>query len=393
MTRPSFEDMAVAYHNDFEAATIEYIGVDGSVWTLSGPGMGAQGVELGRKPRGLYAASGKSIWTSGAFQEGATYEGVRWEPRDMVFKFNIFGRDGYEFEEIYARWAAAWSFDRQGTLVYISPISGRREMKVQLLEAEDFEPEFDPRLNAHGELVMTIRAARPWWTTEPELDMWRFDGTDFNGELVVSNPTDRPCYLRWVLKSPAQFILPDFSFADDEHAKRMVRMPYQKLGTDVTVDTRRDVEQVKCTTIANYWALMNGEQFMFSLPANTPPTKIPVFVDPLPLLPFDVPVEWSIWLANVVTRALDLSPHKEIFDVTPEEMAAWIADAVRTATPDFMEDWKPEIFSQLVPETIAKWITQAWGSLGNMAGSAVTVACPHEWSRPFSLSEERSWEL
>lgn len=391
MTAPSFTDIALSYHKDFEAAQILYVGVDGSIWHLSGQGMGEEGVELGRKPKGLYAAPAKTLWSKGAFQEGATFEGVRWEPRDMVFVFNIFAKTGFEFEEIYSRWSRAWSFEEAGTLVYISPISGRREIKVQLLETEEFEPEFDPRLNAYGEMVMTIRAPKPWFTSQPIQDVWVFDGINFKGEVTVSNPTDRPCRLQWVLRSPARFIIPDFSFQDDENARRFIRMPFQKLGTDVTIDTRRDVEQVKCPTIANYWALLAGQQFEFELPPGLPPTKIPVYVDPIPMNPLDLPVEWSIWIAERVTEALAKSRHTDIFTVTPDEMAKWVADAVRTLTPDFMEEWKPEIFNQLIPETIAKWIVQAWGSLNNMAGANLVVTCPRDWSRPFSLTDTRNY--
>ena len=53
-----------------EAAKIKLIGADGSKWDVSGPGMGAQGVELDVAPEGLTdEAPIKQIWQQSAFQE------------------------------------------------------------------------------------------------------------------------------------------------------------------------------------------------------------------------------------------------------------------------------------------------------------------------------------
>ena len=51
----------------------------------------------------------------------------------------------------------------------------------------------------------------------------------------------------------------------------------------------------------------------------------------------------------------------------------------------------PDILGAMIPSTIAGWITQAFGSLGNMAGAAAMVEMPREWDGPWGLSEEAYW--
>lgn len=379
--------------HDWEAARITYTGPNGYEWVLSGPGMGEQGVELGRKPRGLYSASGASIWNSGAFQEGATFEGMRWEPRDMVITAQIYGDNGDDWEATYARWVSSWHFDKPGTLSYTSPNGETRTLQVQLYEASQFEPDFDPRLNAYAEMVMTIRSARPWWESAPDFDLWRFDGKNFVGEVTVWNHTDRPLRLGWSLKGPARWVLPDPEIGGpDEH--RTVRMPFQRVGWDVTVDTRPEARQVHCNQKANYWALMGGQFFMHEIPPNTPPTKIQVFIDPLPVIPFHVPVEWSEKLARFVTDMIAAlpDPAATIFTITPEQLGEWIEDFVRTLTPDFIENLNPELFSELIPENIAGWVVEAVGSLANMAGAEAMVIMPREWMGPWGGDARPAWE-
>ena len=382
--------------HDWEAATITYTGPNGYEWVLSGPGMGEQGVELGRKPRGLYSASGKSIWNSGAFQEGATFEGMRWEPRDMVITALIFGDDGTDWEETYARWVSSWHFDKPGVLSYTSPNGERRTIPVQLYEASEFEPDFDPRLNGFGEMVMTIRSARPWWESTPDYDLFRFDGTNFAGGYVtVWNPTDRPMSLGWALKGPARWVLPDVDPSDESTKDRVIRMPFQRIGWDVTVDTRADARQVHCNQKPNYWALLGGQFFMNEVPPNTPPTRVPVYIDPLPTIPFAVPVEWSIKLAEFVTAQIAALPEENatIFTTTPEQLGEWVEEFVRTLTPDFIERLNPDLFSQLVPSTIAGWVVEAMGSLGNMAGAEAMVVMRRDWMGPWGIDARTTWEV
>lgn len=375
---------------EFGKADIVYVGIDGSRWNLSGENWGDQGAYLGRQPRGLYSASGSAIWNQGAFQEGATFEGLRWEPRDMVFEIVLEAFSDVDFEEVYTRWQSAWSFVKQGHLEYTSKTSGTRVLPVQLLEVSEFEPEFDPRLNGHGVLVMTIRAGKPWWRSESDFDSWVFDGRNFAGDSVtVWNPTDRPLRLRWALTGPARFILPDFDFdnSDGEQGERMVRIPFIRYGWEATVNTDPHKMAITCPQNENLWAQMGGQQFEFEIPPHTPPTDIPVFVDPLPVLPFTVPPEWSMWLAEQLTVVLSNLPEGTIFDTTPEMMADWIKGIILTMTPDFLERWSL-LFAEVIPNQIADWIVEAYGSMNNMAGASATVEMPREWMGPWGLSEE-----
>ncbi|GAB4582310.1 phage tail protein [Nocardia sp. IFM 10818] len=266
-----------------QAATIEVEGVDGSQWTLSGPGQGREGVELGTTPTGLYDAPVTTIWNSTAFQIGATYGGANWQKRDVVFGVNIFETPGASWESVDSAWRKAWAYDRDCKLV-VTTEYGSRTLHLRMSQQPEFKPLRDPHLKRWGQVTMTCTAGVPWWVEE-DVTAAAESTTDTREEgksetlwLPVSNPTDQPLWLRWVATAPGVWTLPDFSWKDDEYKNRVITLPSLVAGQDITVDTDPMEEMIVAADHTSVWARMNGKMFMHSVPAWTPETTVPVTV-------------------------------------------------------------------------------------------------------------------
>ncbi|MFC4374922.1 phage tail protein [Nocardia halotolerans] len=266
-----------------EAALIEVEGVDGSWWTLSGAGQGTEGVELGTTPVGLYDAPVTTIWNSSAFQIGASYGGANWLKRDVVFGVNIFETDSATWEAVDSAWRKAWAYDRD-TKLTVTTEYGSRSLHLRLAQQPDFKSAKDPHLKRWGQVTMTCTAGLPWWVEE-DVTASAVSTTDTTGAgasetmwLPVSNPTDQPLWLKWVVTAPGTWTLPDFSWADDENEDRVITLPVLAAGQDATVDTDPMEEMIVAADRSSLWARMNGVLFLHPVPAWTPETLVPVTV-------------------------------------------------------------------------------------------------------------------
>lgn len=270
-----------------EAALIEVEGVDGSLWTLAGPGQGVEGVELGTAPTGLYDAPVTTIWNSTAFQIGATYGGANWQKRDVVFGVNVSETGSASWELVDSAWRKAWAYDRDSKLT-VTTEYGARTLHLRMAQQPEFKPMRDPHLKQYAQVTMTCTAGVPWWV-EDDVTATAVTNTDTRSEgksetlwLPVANPTDQPLWLRWVATAPGTWTLPDFSWADDEHKARVITLPSLTAGQHITVDTDPMEEMIVAADHTSVWARMNGKMFTHSVPPWTPETKVPVTVKGAP---------------------------------------------------------------------------------------------------------------
>ncbi|MFR9750496.1 phage tail protein [Nocardia sp. 004] len=266
-----------------QAAMIEVEGVDGSHWTLAGPGQGREGVELGTTPTGLYDAPVTTIWNSTAFQIGATYGGANWQKRDVVFGVNVYETDSASWESVDSAWRKAWAYDRDTKLV-VTTEYGARTLHLRMSQQPEFKPQRDPHLKKWGQVTMTCTAGVPWWVEE-DVTATAMSTIDTRGAgqsetlwLPVSNPTDQPLWPQWVVTAPGVWTLPDFSWTEDADKARVLTLPTLVAGQDVTVDTDPMEEMIVAADGSSVWARMNGKMFLHSVPAWTPETLVPVTV-------------------------------------------------------------------------------------------------------------------
>lgn len=264
------------------AAMITLTGVDGSTWTLAGPGRGREGAELATAPSGLYDAPVTTIWNQSAFQTGSSFGGYRTNKRDLVFGINIHESAGRSWESVDSAWRKAWAYDRDSVLTVTSDF-GARSLSLRMSEQPDFKPVKDPHLKQWAKVVMSCTAGNPWWVESDVTASWvspadTTAGGSRSGTVTVSNPTDQPMWLRWVVSAPGQWTLPDFSWAADSFAARTVILPRTAAGQDLTIDTDPMEEMIVARDNTPVWAQMNGVSFMHAVPPYTPATAVPVSV-------------------------------------------------------------------------------------------------------------------
>ena len=248
-------------------AVIEVEGVDGSVWRVHGRGSGVEGVHLGEKPDGIYDAPVRTLWQQGAFQEGASPNGTRWDARDVVFTALIQSTPARSWQEVDSAWRRAWAYDRDSVL-RVTTESGTRELRLRMFESPKFTPDHDPRVDEFGELVMTCRAGDPFWHEQPVKTVLTSPGP-----VTVVNPTDKEMWLRWVKSAGIRPTVPDFDFSG---GRRTVTLPSSFTSREILIDTHPLREQIVSPGWANAWEAMGGVQFLHPVPPHTPPTEVPV---------------------------------------------------------------------------------------------------------------------
>ena len=258
-----------------QKTTVELEGVNGEWFTLAGPNAGDQGVYLGTGVTGLYDPPVKTVYEEPGNWPGARYLNHRIQRRDIVFGVEILdGRmDSWLTRESF--WRKAWAFDRDCKLYVTTEESGTRYLKVRLLESPEVDWFTDPNGQSINLTKMVCVAGDPFWYEDDvvhsavtqedtrfdpnELQLpWPWPHKELPSETLWIevdchgcggglNPTDQPIWPKWTVpgsteppadpyipglpwlgapKSPATiWTLPDYSWRDDEHANRRLRLP------------------------------------------------------------------------------------------------------------------------------------------------------------------------
>ncbi|AYB70498.1 minor tail protein [Corynebacterium phage SamW] len=375
-------------------------GVDGSEWILSGPGRGNRGVVLAPEADGLIDPPVSTIWKSSATQIGSTYQAARYAARDLQLKLWIWDDDRWDWQVTDSLWRRAWSYERDSELIVRSD-SGERRLRCRLSQTPEVKlGQEGGHAGGHTEMALSLRAGNPMWTQEDTTDVWRFDGIHYTGFVTVTNPTDTQAWVKYVSVGPASLILPDPSFEDREgwpgyeHRDRRVVLPFQNRHQNLLIDTDPMTEQVVSSDGSQFWARMNGQAFVYPVPPWTPPTRIPVAVNPLPWLPnlwarfgipFDIPVDALVAMAEALTKLLEPLGTDTVLSWTPERLAQEIDTAIRSVLPGFVGEWADVLLEALSIPTLGEIIAEAWGSVATMAGSGVQVRVPMQWTRPYGM--------
>lgn len=391
-----------------EKITVRVIGVDGSRWTISGPGAGAEGVWMKDEHTGLLDTPVTTIWQEGANQVGATFGAARFNARSITLPVYVLDgeRQGRTWQSVDSRWRKAWSYRADSTIEVISS-SGLRRLRCRLESTPEHELGKGGQIMGSSAVLMTLKAGDPMWYSDEQTEAWRFDGVHWTGSVTVTNPTDMPMWLRWTVTGPASVILPDFSFEEREgwpgyeHQDRRITMPFQPIGVDVAVDTDPMQEQVVAIQRPNWWAKMNGQFFTYPVPPWTTPTEIPVAVNPIPWLPtlwstlnipFDMPTEFLVKVAELLESVMAPLGTDTIFSWTAADLARAIDGVLDDAAAwarsvGLIGDWLSAALTALSQSNLAEIIADAWGNAWgqshNMAGAGLQCRQVRAWSRPY----------
>lgn len=271
-------------------------GVRGEYFTIHGPGCEDGGVVLDEDPELIWETPTTTNWRAGAYQEGGEYLGKKNNMYDVVLPMHISSTAELDWLSVWSMWRRAFDFDRKAYLVATSD-SGVRRLGVQLLETPPFRPKNDPGPNEYAPMPMRLRAGWPFWVEEDTVDVFKSTATSplvvwdgaayYSGTVVVSNPTNQPSYLKWIVETPTggKFALPDFSWETDpehedyEFRNRLVHFPTLGIGERLVVDSYPDNDTYTSNLNPLFVGRMGGIEFEFAVPPYTPPTEIPVGVN------------------------------------------------------------------------------------------------------------------
>lgn len=266
----------------------------GEWFTISGPGQGDLGVELATEVQDLYDVPVETIRNAHAFQKGSSYGGKRIKHRIPIFGVHVLGESGSEWETLDSEWRKAWDYDNDSKL-WIETDDSRRYLSLRLFEQPKVDLEFDPHGECTAQVTMTCVAGDPYWYEPDETVTWRSttdttDGSTFTDSVLVSNPTSEEIWLKYVVQAHpgAIYTLPDFSFGDDREeraeidADRVFELPALIAGEHLVVDTDPTTTQVESNIDTAPYLRTNGKQFVYPIPAYTPPTPLPISVTGAP---------------------------------------------------------------------------------------------------------------
>lgn len=298
---------------------VELKGVNGEWFTLAGPDAGDKGVYLGTGLKGLFDPPVKVVWEEPGNWPGARYLAHRVQKRDIVFGVEILHEPGDSWMTRDGEWRKAWSFEKDCTLYVTTEESGTRWLKLRLTESPEVDMFMDPAMNGVNRVAMVCVAQDPFWyeddkvfsavtTKDTRFDPnalrlpWPWPQTSLPKETLVIdikgsdggvNPTDQIIWPKWTVpgstEKPAEpyvpglpwlgapkskatiWTLPDYSFTDDEHKTRSLRLPALIGGLRT-----RDVQafNIDGKPTGGSFKLRFGSETTSNIPYNATPAQV-----------------------------------------------------------------------------------------------------------------------
>ena len=304
----------------FSDTVVELEGVNGEVFNLT---TGDQGVYLATDVEGcFYDPPVKVVFEEPGNYPGARYLNHRILKRDITFGVQIL-QDAKHGERSWlsrdSEWRKAWAFNRPCKLIVTTPDSGTRYLWVSLFESPKVDMKYDPRGNPINLTVMSCISYDPFWYEDDRVFYaktktdTRFKPTLFDipgnwpweelpkETLTIKvdrsvgglNPTDQYISPKWSVpgstekvpefpwpfppgvaipweRAPfTQFVIPDYSFEDDEYANRRLKTPGLIYGENCIINTDRREEQFSSESGSPVWARTNGVRFRNMIPPYT----------------------------------------------------------------------------------------------------------------------------
>lgn len=295
------------------SSLVEIYGCDDSYWCVHGEGAGDQGIYISEDGvEGIVDAPVETEWRSSAFQVGGSYKHTKWLYRDVNLEFLVVPDvDVLEIESDFRK-AFDYRVDpwddsaRMARIDWSTDMSGTRSLDVLLAEAPDLPMARDFETDGYIRSILALRAGQPMWYSPDHVEVVEVGAGTHDVTVTMSNPTDQPCFQRWVLSAGATYTLPDFSW----RGKRGARVPGGEFAT-------RKVTPPKVTT-AHQGAVLDldpmqlddraaagqnrlgmynppGSRLLHFIPPYTPETEVPVRIvaDSGVRLELHMPRRWS----------------------------------------------------------------------------------------------------
>lgn len=275
----------------------------GMVFHTHGENAGLQGIWNAQgQVKGIYDSPVKTVWKSGAFQEGSTQKAVKRLERDMTLGFHCVETDGSTAErnESDFRWIFdyeedLYDDDPEPTVVHIdTEQSGERRLDLLLYDTPMLEDgaEIDPIEQQYFNLILKVRAGQPnWYEYDPATGadyktVFQDGGSAAEGVIEVQNPTDTVMRQEWVL-TRATWTIPDVSWRGGRKRRRpggqfgnravtLNAITAAQGGVRISLDgSKLHVRDFNYTNAAAS-VLPTGMRIIHKIPPYTPLTQLPI---------------------------------------------------------------------------------------------------------------------
>lgn len=268
----------------------------GRIFHTHGIEKGAEGVWNAQgQVKGIWDAPVETTSKGGAFQVGSAPKAVKWLHRDMMLGFHVTETRGRSFEDnesdfrgIFGYEEDEWDDNPEPTTLHMdTEKSGERRLDLMMYDTPVFEPVIDPIQQQHGNLILKVRAHQPMWYQPDHRTAFEGGQGSASGFIEISNPTDRPMKIKWIL-TRAQWNIPDFSWKGAKYSRRpggvykdrviaMQPITADQGGVVISLDTAKDL-MVRDHNFTNALPalLPNGQHFMHVVPPYTPKTRLPI---------------------------------------------------------------------------------------------------------------------
>ncbi|MFD4294134.1 hypothetical protein ACFWQG_13030 [Rhodococcus sp. NPDC058532] len=265
---------------------------------VGGDDAGTENIRLGDgQVQGLYHAPVETEWKRARRQRGGSFAGIENPARDMQLGFRTFGKDGQRWQETddllrscFTYHLDPWWTDDTLARILVETDSDTRTLSVQMFEEPEFAPEISPDRLQYGNIFYKLRAAQPFWESDPVMTFWETGSA--KNTITVSNPTDVEMYQSWVL-TPGTWTLPDVSWVGaprkrvpgGPHGLRTI--PLKPItaahgGAVIDLDPMHVMMQSRNTGSNLTAEVGGGYYFMHTIPPHTPPTELPISVAAAP---------------------------------------------------------------------------------------------------------------
>lgn len=360
-------------------------GCDGSEWPLHGP------EALGRPVRAMAGEMTEFYDTPfdatyrARVGGGSVYAGSILRAPLIPLSIDFFGD---EWADELTRFRRALHRDRDSELVVRTNRSGERVLTVREVEARAMENDVDPGAEESARYKSMLIAPIPGWRSAAPLTAeWQFDGHTVMGSVTIDNPGNMPAWPYWSLTSPAGWLLPDVDHelgTEPGEEERMIPIDFLPYGRDAMIDTDPAQLTVETTdqTLAPL-AHMRGQAFLHPLPPETYRMQLPVAVDPLPALPWNLPYEWKAWIARRLHDLANEIGATAFMQMTPTDVGNRVATWIRDTTPWWVPTIGDGLIANLTGQAIADLIAEHYGTFGGVAGAAAQIRVYPRWEQPW----------
>lgn len=260
-------------------------GKSGRSWNLTD---GTEGVEIQPKSSSLLTdADATTFWIDSIY--GQSYQGNQWKQRRPVFGCNIHHPDPDQWAQIDSDFRDDLGMFDDTFTITCEAFGSVRNLSMRLFSAPQIYSQGSwegklPSLFDTSTIGVPAACERPFWVGESLVYSVTFPSGNGTLPIWVANLGNVPIWLQWKLPSPGTYTVADYSwgqelkygYAPGQHTTRTVTLNPITTGEDLDIQTDPYWKQMVAANADPVQNRNGGAQFIYPIPAKTPPTQIPL---------------------------------------------------------------------------------------------------------------------